>query len=80
LPDYDAAGGVSGSRLRDVPRLPDAYGLLGYGSRGLIWAPFAAELLAAYLDGEPLPIEKELAVALDPARFLLKAHRRGRLA
>jgi tRNA 5-methylaminomethyl-2-thiouridine biosynthesis bifunctional protein len=77
LPDYDAIKRVSGSRLRDVPRLPGLYGLLGYGSRGLIWAPFAAELLAAHLDGGPLPVESELAAALDPARFLLKAHRRS---
>jgi tRNA 5-methylaminomethyl-2-thiouridine biosynthesis bifunctional protein len=77
LPDYDRAEGISGTRLRDVPRLPGAYGLLGYGSRGLIWAPFAAELLAAQLNGEPLPVERDLAAALDPARFLLKAHRRG---
>jgi tRNA 5-methylaminomethyl-2-thiouridine biosynthesis bifunctional protein len=77
LPDYDAAAGAGGTRLRDVPRLPDAYALLGYGSRGLIWAPFAAELLASSLNGEPLPIEASLAAALDPARFLLKTHRRG---
>lgn len=77
LPDYAQSGSIRGSRLRDVPRLPGLYGLLGYGSRGLIWAPFAAELLAAYLDGEPLPIGRELAAALDPARFLLKEHRRG---
>jgi tRNA 5-methylaminomethyl-2-thiouridine biosynthesis bifunctional protein len=77
LPDYDAAEAASGTRLRDVPRLPGAHALLGYGSRGLIWAPFAAELLASSLDGEPLPIETTLAAALDPARFLLKAHRRG---
>jgi tRNA 5-methylaminomethyl-2-thiouridine biosynthesis bifunctional protein len=76
LPDHDATERMSGSRLRDVPRLPGLHGLLGYGSRGLIWAPFAAELLAAHLDGEPLPVESELAAALDPARFLLKAHRR----
>lgn len=77
LPDYAQSGSIQGSRLRDVPRLPGLYGLLGYGSRGLIWAPFAAELLAAYLDGEPLPIGRELAAALDPARFLLKEHRQG---
>jgi tRNA 5-methylaminomethyl-2-thiouridine biosynthesis bifunctional protein len=77
LPDYAQSGSIQGSRLRDVPRLPGLFGLLGYGSRGLIWAPFAAELLAAYLDGEPLPIDRELAAALDPARFLLKEHRRG---
>jgi tRNA 5-methylaminomethyl-2-thiouridine biosynthesis bifunctional protein len=77
LPDYEAAAGAGGTRLRDVPRLPGAHALLGYGSRGLIWAPFAAELLASSLNGEPLPIEATLAAALDPARFLLKAHRRG---
>lgn len=73
----DAAATITGSRLRDVPRLPGLYGLLGYGSRGLTWAPLAAELLACYLEGEPLPVESELATALDPARFALKAHRRG---
>jgi tRNA 5-methylaminomethyl-2-thiouridine biosynthesis bifunctional protein len=67
--------GFRGDRLRDVPRLPDAYGLLGYASRGLIWAPLAAELLAAQLDGEALPIERDLAATLDPARFCLKRHR-----
>jgi tRNA 5-methylaminomethyl-2-thiouridine biosynthesis bifunctional protein len=77
LPDYDGVKGIAGTRLRDVPRLPGAYGLLGYGSRGLIWAAFAAEMLASHLDGEPLPVESELATALDPARFILKAHRRG---
>ncbi|WP_334186862.1 bifunctional tRNA (5-methylaminomethyl-2-thiouridine)(34)-methyltransferase MnmD/FAD-dependent 5-carboxymethylaminomethyl-2-thiouridine(34) oxidoreductase MnmC [Noviherbaspirillum sp.] len=75
LPDQQA--GIGGSRLRDVPRLPGLYGLLGYGSRGLVWAPFCAELLAAQLNGEPLPAERDLVQALDPARFALKAHRRG---
>ena len=75
LPDTNAT--ITGSRLRDVPRLPGLFGLLAYGSRGLIWAPFAAELLASSLEGEPLPIERELADALDPARFALKAYRRG---
>jgi tRNA 5-methylaminomethyl-2-thiouridine biosynthesis bifunctional protein len=73
----DAAAAIAGSRLRDVPRLPGVHGLLGYGSRGLIWAPLMAELLAGMLEGEPLPIEASLAAALDPARFALKAYRRG---
>ena len=72
----DAAQPIAGSRLRDVPRLPGLYALLGYASRGLVWAPFAAELLASKLEGEPLPVESELAAALDPARFALKEHRR----
>ena len=73
----DTAQRIKGSRLRDVPRLPGLHCLLAYGSRGIVWAPFAAELLASALEGEPLPIERELAEALDPARFALKAWRRG---
>jgi tRNA 5-methylaminomethyl-2-thiouridine biosynthesis bifunctional protein len=78
LPDYGHGGHVERmERLLDVPRWPGLYGLLGYASRGLIWAPLAAELLAAQLGGEPLPIESSLAQALDPGRFLLKARRRA---
>ncbi|MCS0658591.1 FAD-dependent 5-carboxymethylaminomethyl-2-thiouridine(34) oxidoreductase MnmC [Massilia terrae] len=76
LPDFDAAGGTE--RLRDVPRHPGLYGLLGYASRGLTWAPLAAELLAASLEGEPLPLEANLVDALDPARFVLRARRAPR--
>jgi len=73
VPDFDAAGGTE--RLRDVPRHPGLHALLGYASRGLIWAPLAAELLAAQLEGEPLPLEMNLVDALDPARFVLRARR-----
>lgn len=76
LPDFAAAGATE--RLRDVPRHPGLYGLLGYASRGLIWAPLAAELLAAQLEGEPLPLEAALVDALDPARFVLRARRASR--
>ncbi|NHZ40208.1 FAD-dependent 5-carboxymethylaminomethyl-2-thiouridine(34) oxidoreductase MnmC [Massilia aquatica] len=75
LPDPDAAGRIE--RLRDVPRHDGVYGLLGYASRGLTWAPLAAELLAAQLNGEPLPLEADLVAALDPARFLLRERRRS---
>jgi tRNA 5-methylaminomethyl-2-thiouridine biosynthesis bifunctional protein len=76
LPDFAAAGTTE--RLRDVPRHPGLYALLGYASRGLIWAGWAAELLAAQLEGEPLPLESALVDALDPARFVLRARRNGR--
>ncbi len=66
------------ARLRDVPRLAGAHALLGLASRGLTWAWLAAELLASRLEGEPLPVETDLADALDPARFLLRRLRRGR--
>ena len=64
-------------QLRDVPRWPGLFGLLGYASRGLTWAPLAAELLACQLEGEPLPLESQLAAAIDPGRFVLKERRRA---
>jgi tRNA 5-methylaminomethyl-2-thiouridine biosynthesis bifunctional protein len=76
LPDFDAAG--STERLRELPRHPGLFSLLGYASRGLIWAPLCAELLAARLENEPLSLESNLVDALDPARFVLRARRSGR--
>jgi tRNA 5-methylaminomethyl-2-thiouridine biosynthesis bifunctional protein len=76
LPDFDAAG--STERLRDLPRHPGLYSLLGYASRGLIWAPLCAELLVSRLENAPLPLETSLVDALDPARFVLRARRTAR--
>jgi tRNA 5-methylaminomethyl-2-thiouridine biosynthesis bifunctional protein len=39
------------------------------GSRGLTFAALCAELLAARVHGEPLPLEQRLARALDVARL-----------
>lgn len=44
----------------------------GHGSRGLITAPLAGELLAAWLDGEPLPLPREVAQACHPDRFIVR--------
>jgi tRNA 5-methylaminomethyl-2-thiouridine biosynthesis bifunctional protein len=77
LPDFDAAG--STERLRDLPRHPGLYSLLGYASRGLIWAPLCAELLVSRLENAPLPLETSLVDALDPARFVLRARRTVRV-
>lgn len=74
LPDSTSEGRAE--RLRDLPRHQGLYTLLGYASRGLIWAPLAAEILACQLEDEPLPIEATLAAALDPGRFLLKQRRK----
>jgi tRNA 5-methylaminomethyl-2-thiouridine biosynthesis bifunctional protein len=79
LPDYAAAGDLTPARLETVPRLPGLYGLLGLGARGLAWAAAGAELIASELEAEPLPLEADLGAAVDPARFLLRAARRGRL-
>lgn len=59
-------------KLEDIPRQPGLYALSGFGARGLVWAALAGELLAARLEGEPLPLERDLVDAIDPARYLLR--------
>jgi tRNA 5-methylaminomethyl-2-thiouridine biosynthesis bifunctional protein len=71
------AARLSGAWPLDLPRWPGLYGAFAFGSRGLIWSALAAELIAAQLEGEPWPIERELADAIDPARFFLRALRHG---
>jgi tRNA 5-methylaminomethyl-2-thiouridine biosynthesis bifunctional protein len=43
-----------------VPGQPGLWLACAYGSRGLSWSALAGELIAARLDGEPWPIEREL--------------------
>ncbi|HSC69187.1 MAG TPA: bifunctional tRNA (5-methylaminomethyl-2-thiouridine)(34)-methyltransferase MnmD/FAD-dependent 5-carboxymethylaminomethyl-2-thiouridine(34) oxidoreductase MnmC, partial [Cellvibrio sp.] len=45
---------------------------IGHGSRGLAYTPLCAELLAAHINQETLPLPRELANALNPARFLIR--------
>ncbi|CAA9395376.1 MAG: tRNA (5-methylaminomethyl-2-thiouridylate)-methyltransferase / FAD-dependent cmnm(5)s(2)U34 oxidoreductase [uncultured Ramlibacter sp.] len=47
---------------------PGLWANTAMGSRGLTFAALCAELLAARLHGEPLPLPAKLAAALDPAR------------
>lgn len=63
--------------LVDIPRQPGLYAVSGFGARGLVWASLAGELLASRLSGEPLPLERDLVDAMDPARYLLKPPRPG---
>ncbi|WP_321880625.1 bifunctional tRNA (5-methylaminomethyl-2-thiouridine)(34)-methyltransferase MnmD/FAD-dependent 5-carboxymethylaminomethyl-2-thiouridine(34) oxidoreductase MnmC [Burkholderia cepacia] len=85
-PLADEAGAVakaralSGAQARDLPRMPGLYGAFGFGSRGLVWAALGAELIASQLEGEPWPLERELADAVDPARFLIRALRARRVS
>ncbi len=70
---------LSGAQLADLPRLPGLYCATGFASRGIIWSALAGELLEYALEDAPLPIESELADAVDPARFALRLLRHGRL-
>ncbi|SOE60189.1 tRNA U-34 5-methylaminomethyl-2-thiouridine biosynthesis protein MnmC [Burkholderia sp. YR290] len=71
------AGKLRGAWPLDLPRTQGLYSAFAFGSRGLVWASLGAELIASQIEGEPWPIERDLAEALDPARFLLRALRLG---
>ena len=76
--DPAALAGWTGFRSTVPDRLP-IYGATsldgvfmatGLGSRGLLWAPLGAELLASTLCAEPLPLPRDLRGAISPLRFL----------
>jgi len=82
LPDFAATvdparvGGRAGIRTVGPDRLPlvgaipgheGLFGLLGLGSRGLVYAPLCAESLVSEIETEPLPMERDLAAGLQPA-------------
>jgi len=51
---------------------PGLYINIGHGARGLAYTPLCAELLASQINDEPIPLERELANALNPARFVIR--------
>ena len=72
---------VTPDRLPVVGKIADGvHGAFAYGSRGLLWAALAAEIIASRLEGEPLPVENALSKAIDPGRFRRRAESRARPA
>jgi tRNA 5-methylaminomethyl-2-thiouridine biosynthesis bifunctional protein len=51
---------------------PGLYINIGHGARGLAYTPLCAELLAAQINNEPIPMPCDLANALNPARFVIR--------
>ncbi|MDP3815398.1 bifunctional tRNA (5-methylaminomethyl-2-thiouridine)(34)-methyltransferase MnmD/FAD-dependent 5-carboxymethylaminomethyl-2-thiouridine(34) oxidoreductase MnmC [Pseudomonas sp.] len=75
---FAEAYAVLGKDARQVPDAPCPWldGLYinsGHGSRGLITAPLSGELIAAWLNDEPLPVARDVAQACHPNRFALRA-------
>ena len=75
---FDQAYAMLSKDARQVPDtpcpwLPGLYINSGHGSRGLITAPLCGELLAAWLENEPLPLPRSVAEACHPNRFALRA-------
>ncbi|VVO23855.1 bifunctional tRNA (5-methylaminomethyl-2-thiouridine)(34)-methyltransferase MnmD/FAD-dependent 5-carboxymethylaminomethyl-2-thiouridine(34) oxidoreductase MnmC [Pseudomonas fluorescens] len=86
LADGQAFADAYGALGKDARKIPDTpcpwldglYVNSGHGSRGLITAPLAGELLAAWLDDEPLPLPRAVAEACHPNRFALRRLIRGK--
>lgn len=75
---YAALAGNARQSVEAVcPWLDGLYVNTAHGSRGMISAPLSGELLAAWLDDEPLPLPREVAEACHPNRFLLRKLIRG---
>ncbi len=87
VPDYDATlkeyhnlpkqieQGVPSTH---APVYPGLFMLGGLGSRGLCSAPLLAELLAAQIYDEPLPLENGILKTLNPNRIWIRKLLRGR--
>ncbi|MBX8543566.1 bifunctional tRNA (5-methylaminomethyl-2-thiouridine)(34)-methyltransferase MnmD/FAD-dependent 5-carboxymethylaminomethyl-2-thiouridine(34) oxidoreductase MnmC [Pseudomonas cichorii] len=80
LADKEAFTQAYAALTKDARQVPDIacpwldglYVNSGHGSRGLITAPLSAELIAAWLDNEPLPLPRSVAEACHPNRFALR--------
>lgn len=64
--------GREATRLQDLELQPGLWCAQGFGARGVVWSALMAELLASRIDGDPLPLETDLANAVAPGRFLLR--------
>ncbi|MEE3649983.1 MULTISPECIES: bifunctional tRNA (5-methylaminomethyl-2-thiouridine)(34)-methyltransferase MnmD/FAD-dependent 5-carboxymethylaminomethyl-2-thiouridine(34) oxidoreductase MnmC [unclassified Brenneria] len=64
--------------LPSAPVYPNLFLIGALGSRGLCSAPLAAEILAAQIYGEPLPLDSETLAALNPNRFWIRKLLKGR--
>lgn len=86
LADAEAFADAYSVLSKDARQIPDTpcpwleglYVNSGHGSRGLVTAPLSGELLAAWLDNEPLPLPTAVAQACHPNRFALRRLIRGK--
>jgi tRNA 5-methylaminomethyl-2-thiouridine biosynthesis bifunctional protein len=64
--------------IAPAPYHPDLFVLAALGSRGLTSAPLLAELLAAQMSGEPLPLAEDILQALNPNRYWVRKLLKGK--
>jgi tRNA 5-methylaminomethyl-2-thiouridine biosynthesis bifunctional protein len=54
------------------PYLPGLYVNAGFGSKGILFAPICAEIIANYIDGTQFAVSESLRQALHPHRFWIR--------
>jgi len=69
--------GTRRDQVRLWPRIEGLFVCAALGGRGITLAPLLGRLLAAQITGGALPLEQSLVDAVDPARWLVRAARRG---
>ncbi|CAD5372873.1 tRNA (mnm(5)s(2)U34)-methyltransferase / FAD-dependent cmnm(5)s(2)U34 oxidoreductase [Rubrivivax sp. A210] len=67
--------GTRQDQARLLPRERGLFVLTALGARGLTLAPLLGRLIAAQATGAPWPLEQDLADAVDPARWIVRAAR-----
>ncbi|AKP32543.1 bifunctional tRNA (5-methylaminomethyl-2-thiouridine)(34)-methyltransferase MnmD/FAD-dependent 5-carboxymethylaminomethyl-2-thiouridine(34) oxidoreductase MnmC [Yersinia aleksiciae] len=67
-----------GDEIAPAPVWPELFMVGALGSRGLCSAPLVAEILAAQIFGEPLPLDAPTLAALNPNRFWIRKLLKGR--
>ncbi|MDN0123657.1 bifunctional tRNA (5-methylaminomethyl-2-thiouridine)(34)-methyltransferase MnmD/FAD-dependent 5-carboxymethylaminomethyl-2-thiouridine(34) oxidoreductase MnmC [Yersinia aleksiciae] len=67
-----------GDEIAPAPVWPELFMVGALGSRGLCSAPLVAEILAAQMFGEPLPLDAPTLAALNPNRFWIRKLLKGR--
>jgi len=65
-------------QCRLVPRLAGLHLAAAFGGRGISLVPLCTRLLAAQISGTPWPVERDLADAVDPARWRVRRARHAR--
>jgi tRNA 5-methylaminomethyl-2-thiouridine biosynthesis bifunctional protein len=69
------------NRVIDKPGsyYPGLYINVAHGAKGLTSAPLCAELLVALINQHPIPMQRKLVEALNPARFIIRDIIRGKI-
>ncbi|MCW9014415.1 MAG: bifunctional tRNA (5-methylaminomethyl-2-thiouridine)(34)-methyltransferase MnmD/FAD-dependent 5-carboxymethylaminomethyl-2-thiouridine(34) oxidoreductase MnmC [Gammaproteobacteria bacterium] len=74
---HDLQKGKAATKYPEAQCLDGLYVNVGHGARGLTSCFLAAELLASQINNEPQCVSNRVQYALNPARFIIRALKKG---